>query len=81
MSAIAGSLGKKKKMGTLQKSALDWDNFKKTHGEHLQEELESHRKGKNSFLDRKDFLERVDWAQFENEKKARDMQRKRQNLT
>ena len=68
-------------MGTLQKSALDWESFKSTHGTDLQEELESHRKGKNSFLDRKDFLERVDWKQFENERKVRQTERRKQNTS
>ncbi|XP_075254587.1 craniofacial development protein 1-like isoform X2 [Convolutriloba macropyga] len=79
LTSIVGALGKKKKMGTLQKSALDWESFKSKEGESLQEELESHRKGKNSFLDRKDFLERVDWNQFENERVIRQVERKRQN--
>ena len=69
-------------MGTLQKSALDWESFKNSQGEHVREELNAHRRSKNSFLDRQDFLQRVDWAQFEIERDVRSKERKRtgQNL-
>jgi len=79
LSSIANSLGKKRKMGTLQKSAIDWESFKTSEGDDLKEELDSHRKGKTSFLDRKDFLERVDWNQFEHERTIRQVERKQQN--
>ena len=46
-------------------------------GEHLTEELNAHRRSKNSFLDRQDFLHRVDWAQFEIERDVRSKERKR----
>lgn len=44
IAALIGQLGKKNKLSTLEKSKLDWENFKKNEG--IEEDLERHNKGK-----------------------------------
>ncbi|XP_011471140.1 craniofacial development protein 1 isoform X1 [Oryzias latipes] len=61
--------GKKPKMSTLEKSKMDWDAFKSEEG--ITEELAIHNRGKEGFVERKNFLERVDHRQFELEKAVR----------
>ncbi|XP_070854308.1 craniofacial development protein 1 [Drosophila suzukii] len=66
---------KKKKLSLLEKSQMDWKNFKKYEG--IDEQLRTHNKGKDGYLDRQEFLERTDLRQFEIEKNLR--QSRRQN--
>lgn len=61
--------GKKQKMSTLEKSKLDWDTFKSEEG--IGDELAIHNRGKEGYVERKNFLERVDHRQFELEKNVR----------
>ncbi|XP_026859796.2 craniofacial development protein 1 [Electrophorus electricus] len=61
--------GKKQKMSTLEKSKLDWDAFKEEEG--ITDELAIHNRGKEGYVERKNFLERVDQRQFELEKSVR----------
>ncbi|XP_052007786.1 craniofacial development protein 1 [Xyrauchen texanus] len=61
--------GKKQKMSTLEKSKLDWDTFKTEEG--ISDELAIHNRGKEGYVERKNFLERVDHRQFELEKTVR----------
>ncbi|MBN3281918.1 CFDP1 protein, partial [Polyodon spathula] len=61
--------GKKQKMSTLEKSKLDWDSFKNEEG--IGEELATHNRGKEGYVERKAFLERVDHRRFELEKSLR----------
>lgn len=61
--------GKKQKMSTLEKSKMDWDAFKSEEG--ISEELAIHNRGKEGYVERKNFLERVDHRQFELEKAVR----------
>ncbi|KAM3850034.1 craniofacial development protein 1, partial [Diretmus argenteus] len=61
--------GKKQKMSTLEKSKMDWDAFKSEEG--ITEELAIHNRGKDGYVERKNFLERVDHRQFELEKAVR----------
>lgn len=44
IASLIGQLGKKNKLSTLEKSKLDWENFKKDEG--IEEDLERHNKGK-----------------------------------
>lgn len=61
------------KISTVEKTASDWEVFKdKTE---LKEELETKAKGKDAFLEKKDFLQRVDVRQFDREKSQRDLER------
>ncbi|XP_044270890.1 craniofacial development protein 1 [Tribolium madens] len=73
LSGILSQLGKKPKISTLEKSKLDWDQFKKE--ENLQEELLNHNKGKDGYLERQDFLQRADLRRFEIEKEIRSKER------
>lgn len=43
--AVLGQLGKKNKIGTLEKSKLDWNSFKSQEG--IDEEIQTHNKGKD----------------------------------
>ncbi|KAM4572496.1 craniofacial development protein 1 isoform 1-T2 [Odontesthes bonariensis] len=70
MSGILSRIGgKKQKMSTLEKSKMDWDAFKSEEG--ITEELAIHNRGKEGYVERKNFLERVDHRQFELEKAVR----------
>ncbi|KYQ57693.1 Craniofacial development protein 1 [Trachymyrmex zeteki] len=74
ISSVLGQIGKKAKISTLEKSKLDWDNFKKQ--ENIEEELNIHNKGKDGYLERQDFLQRADLRQFEIEKQLRNTNRR-----
>ncbi|XP_040266204.1 craniofacial development protein 1 isoform X2 [Bufo bufo] len=68
--SILGTLGsKKQKMSTLEKSKLDWESFKDQEG--IVDELAHHNRGKDGYIERKAFLERVDYRQFELEREIR----------
>ncbi|XP_015263745.1 PREDICTED: craniofacial development protein 1 [Gekko japonicus] len=70
LNSLLGKLGpKKQKMSTLEKSKLDWEHFKEQEG--IGEELAIHNRGKEGYLERKAFLERVDHRQFEIERDIR----------
>lgn len=70
LSGILGRIGgKKQKMSTLEKSKMDWDAFKSEEG--ISEELAIHNRGREGYVERKNFLERVDHRQFELEKTVR----------
>lgn len=70
MGSVLNRIGAKKpKMSTLEKSKLDWDTFKNEEG--ITEELAIHNRGKEGYVERKNFLERVDQRQFELEKNVR----------
>lgn len=74
ISSVLGQIGKKAKISTLEKSKLDWDNYKKQ--ENIEEELNTHNKGKDGYLERQDFLQRADLRQFEIEKQLRNTSRR-----
>lgn len=69
LGGILDKINKKPKMGTLEKSKLDWDTFKKKEG--IEEELTIHNRGKQSYIERQNFLQRTDLRQFEIEKNLR----------
>ncbi|XP_029010261.1 craniofacial development protein 1 [Betta splendens] len=70
MSSVLNRIGgKKQRMSTLEKSKMDWDAFKSEEG--ITEELAIHNRGKEGYVERKNFLERVDHRQFELEKAVR----------
>ncbi|KAF2892918.1 hypothetical protein ILUMI_13254 [Ignelater luminosus] len=70
LNSILGSLGKKQKINTLEKSKLDWEQFKKD--EDIQDELQAYSKSKDGYLEKQDFLERADLRRFEIEKGIRN---------
>lgn len=69
LGGLLDKINKKPKMGTLEKSRLDWDTFKKKEG--IEDELALHNRGKQSFIERQNFLQRADLRQFEIEKNLR----------
>ena len=68
---------KKPKMSTLQKSLIDWKDFKKNEG--IEEELQQHNKSKDAYVERQAFLQRADVRQFEIEKDVRAKRRLQQS--
>lgn len=73
LSSVLGQIGKKAKVSTLEKTKLDWNNFKKSEG--IDEQLTTHNKGKEGYLERQDFFQRTDLRQFEIEKQLRQTKR------
>mmetsp|Transcript_14180 Transcript_14180/g.30778 ORF Transcript_14180/g.30778 Transcript_14180/m.30778 type:complete len:270 (+) Transcript_14180:42-851(+) len=71
--SVLANLGGPQKMSTVAKTSSDWDTFKNKTG--LDEELEEKAKGKDAYLVKKDFLDRVDQRTFEVEKAERDRKR------
>ncbi|ELU03236.1 hypothetical protein CAPTEDRAFT_227027 [Capitella teleta] len=69
LGSLLGKIGKKPKIGTLEKSKLDWESFKSKEG--ISEELQIHNRGKSGYLERMDFLSRTDQKQFEIERNIR----------
>lgn len=75
LSSVLGQIGKKNKLSVLEKSKLDWTGFKKNEG--IDEELQTHNKGRDGYLERQDFLQRTDLRQFEIEKNMRSTTRRK----
>jgi len=75
LSSILGKIsGKGTKLSTLDKSKLDWNQFKSQEG--IEEELSTHNRGKEGYLERQAFLQRTDLRQFEIEKNLRALGRR-----
>ncbi|CAL8133071.1 unnamed protein product [Orchesella dallaii] len=66
---------KTKKIGTLEKSKLDWEEYKRKTG--LEDELHNHNRSRDTFIDKQEFLQRTDYRQFEIEKGMRATARSR----
>lgn len=75
LSAALDQLTKPNKLSMLQKTHLDWNGFKKEEG--IDEDLQTHNKGRDGFLERQDFLQRTDLRQFEIEKSMRQTTRRK----
>lgn len=73
LSSVLAQIGKKAKLSTLEKTKLDWNSFKRTEG--IDEQLTTHNKGKEGYLERQDFMQRTDIRQFEIEKRLRQTKR------
>ncbi|XP_017126635.2 craniofacial development protein 1-like [Drosophila elegans] len=71
--SLIDKLEKKRKFSVLEKSQMDWKNFKRDEG--IDEQLRTHNKGKDGYLERQEFLQRTDFRQFEIEKKLRQSRR------
>jgi len=65
---------KRQKLGTLEKSRMDWESFKRDAG--IEEELQTQIKSKTGYLERQDFLQRSDLRTFEIEKNVRTKTRR-----
>jgi len=74
LAGVVGSISKKPKMGCLDKSKLDWNQFVQENN--IREELSTHNKGKDGYVEKLEFLERADLRQFEQEKALREKTRK-----
>jgi len=74
LAGVVGSIGKKAKLGCLDKSKLDWNSYVEETG--IKEELQTFNKGKDGYVEKQMFLERTDLRQFEMEKAVRDKNRK-----
>lgn len=75
LSSVLNQLGKKNQLSVLEKSKLDWNGFKRNQG--IDEELQTHNKGRDGYLERQDFLQRTDLRQFELEKNMRHANRRK----
>lgn len=71
---VLAQLAGPSKINTIQKTNSDWETFK-GRDKQLQEELESQAQGRNAFLVKQDFLNRVDHRKFEMEKEQRNRER------
>jgi len=74
LAGVVGSISKKPKMGCLDKSKLDWNSYVEENN--IREELKTHNKGKDGYVEKLEFLERADHRQFEQEKAIREKTRK-----
>jgi len=74
LESVLSSLNKKNKLSTLQKTELDWKRYKQDSG--LGDELALHRKSKDTYLEKQEFLQRADVRQFEMERDVRLKSRK-----
>ncbi|KDO22545.1 hypothetical protein SPRG_11727 [Saprolegnia parasitica CBS 223.65] len=74
LDAVVDALQEPKKVSTIEKSSLDWDSFKEKEG--IVDELEQYTK--DGYLEKKDFLHRVDLRKFELEKAEREKVRRAQ---
>lgn len=71
---ILADLKGPQKISTVEKTSSDWETFKDNSG--LEDEFEKLAQGgKDSYLSKKEFLQRVDLRRFEQEKAARDSKR------
>lgn len=75
LNSVLGQIGKKNKLSILEKTKLDWSGFKRNEG--IDEELQTHNKGRDGYLERQDFLQRTDLRQFEIEKNMRQANRRK----
>lgn len=73
LTSILAKINKEPKIGTLEKSLLDWNEFKQSEG--IEEDLEIQTKSKNSYLDKKAFLERSDIREYEIERDLRNQKK------
>ncbi|KAE9030582.1 hypothetical protein PR003_g11843 [Phytophthora rubi] len=70
------SLDEPKKVSTMEKTSMDWDKFKEKEG--IEEELTQYTK--DGYIEKQEFLQRLDVKRFELEKAERDKQRKLQQM-
>ena len=71
--AVLSQIKGPQKITTIDKTNVDWENFKDKTG--MEEELRKKAEGKDAYLVKKDFLNRVDVRRFEQEKEDRNRKR------
>ena len=69
LGSILSQIGQPKKKSILDQSREQWDQFKEKEG--ISDELASHNRGSKGYLERQDFLSRVDSRQAEEIRKMR----------
>lgn len=77
LGSIVNRLSKRPKMTVLNKTALDWEKYKTDNK--IKEDVKNEAKTEG-YVERQDFLERVDHNQFEFEKEIRLQQQRRRNM-
>lgn len=73
---LINSLKNPKNISTLDKTAYDWEQYKDKTG--IKEDVEN--AAKHGYLEKKDFLLRVDYRQFEKEREQREEERIKREL-
>lgn len=76
ISTLGSTLTGPTKVSTIAKTSSDWDTFKDVTG--VNEELELN--NQNGYLTKKDFLNRCDVRQFEQEKEKREIARAKRGM-
>ena len=74
---VLADLNGTKKLSTMEKTSLDWDRYKEEH--RLTDEL--NQSIKDGYLEKQNFLLRLDQRQFEIEKADRERKRRLQQLS
>lgn len=70
LDAFLQQIESKKKVSVLDKSKMDWQDFKSTDKE-VQEELDAHSRSDKQYLDRQEFLKRAELREYELERDKR----------
>ena len=70
LDAVLESLAQAKKVTVLDKSRLDWKDFKKA-DDTVEEELEAHKRSGTTYLEKQAFLGRAEVAEYEKERDQR----------
>lgn len=70
MEKFLAEIEKTKKVSVLDKSKMDWHEFKKT-DQTVDEELEAYKKSSNKYLDKVEFLQRAELREYEHERDRR----------
>lgn len=69
--AVLAMINGKKKLSTLDKSRLDWGSWKRQQGAAEEADLERHVRSGGTHLEKKDFLHRAEWAEYERDRDAK----------
>ncbi|KAK8968747.1 hypothetical protein KSP40_PGU010670 [Platanthera guangdongensis] len=75
---VLDQIKKKPKLSVLDKSKMDWGEFKEEH-KGMEDELDAYKKSSNQYLDKVSFLQRTDLREFERERDARLAMARRRN--
>ena len=70
LDALIAKIEKSKKMSVLDKTKMDWKKVKDAN-EDIDEELEIHRKSKNTYTEQQSFLQQAEYREYEKERDAR----------
>lgn len=68
--AVLEQIKKKQKLSVLDKTKMDWGEFKEEN-QGLEDELDAYKKSSNQYLEKVSFLQRTDYREFERERDVR----------